>query len=51
MPNGSLLRLFADENGVSRADPDFTRELTAVEFAPPAPPSSSPTLRMRRRSC
>ncbi len=38
MHSWTLLHLFADENGVSRVDPRFTRELAAVEFAPPAPP-------------
>ncbi len=34
----TCLHLFADENGISRVDPQFTQELGAVEFAPPAPP-------------
>lgn len=38
MPIWTLLHLFADESGVSRVDPNFTQELTAVDFAPPAPP-------------
>jgi hypothetical protein len=37
MPHWNLLHLFADENGVSRVDPDFTLDLAAAEFAPPAP--------------
>lgn len=37
MPAWTLLHLFADELGVSRVDPQFTQELSAVEFAPPAP--------------
>lgn len=32
------MHLFCDENGVSRVDSDFTRELPLVEFSPPAPP-------------
>ena len=38
MPTWSLLRLFADQNGLSRVDSDFCQELGTVEFAPPAPP-------------
>lgn len=38
MPNPTFLHLFSDENGVSRVNPGFRRELAAVEFAPPSPP-------------
>lgn len=38
MPSWTLLHLFADENGVSRVDTNFTQELAQVEFSPPAPP-------------
>lgn len=34
----NLLHLYADDNGVSRVDHEFTQALAAVEFAPPAPP-------------
>ncbi|MDY0391079.1 cupin domain-containing protein [Desulfobulbus oligotrophicus] len=38
MHNWTFLHLFVDEDDVSRVDPHFTQELTAIEFAPPAPP-------------
>lgn len=38
MASWTLPQLYADENGVSRVDPPFTQERTAVEFATPAPP-------------
>lgn len=38
MRSWTFLHLYADENGVSRVDPNFVQELAAVEFAPPAPP-------------
>lgn len=38
MPSSTFLQLYADENGVSRVNLDFTQELAVVEFAPPAPP-------------
>jgi oxalate decarboxylase/phosphoglucose isomerase-like protein (cupin superfamily) len=34
----TFLRLFADDNGVSRVDPASTQELAEVDYAPPAPP-------------
>lgn len=37
MHTWTLPHLYRDENGVSRVDPNFSQELTAVEFAPPAP--------------
>ena len=38
MRNWTFLHLFVDEDGVSRVDPNFTRGLMAVDFAPPALP-------------
>ena len=38
MPACTFLRLFADDDGVSRVDTDFTQQLATVDFAPPAPP-------------
>lgn len=38
MADWTFLHLFSDAEGVSRVDPHLTRELAAVEFAPPAPP-------------
>ena len=38
MPTWTFVRLFADEDGLSRVDSGFTQELEVVDFAPPAPP-------------
>lgn len=38
MCNWTFLHLFVGEDDVSRVDPHFTQKLTAVNFAPPAPP-------------
>jgi hypothetical protein len=38
MPACTFLRLFADDDGVTRVDHGFSRELAAVDFAPPAAP-------------
>ncbi len=37
MHHWTLLHLFCDDDGVSRVDSNFTQDLAAVEFAPPAP--------------
>jgi len=37
MPIWNCLHLYAGEDGVSRVDASLTRELTEVQFAPPAP--------------
>jgi quercetin dioxygenase-like cupin family protein len=34
----SLLHLFVDEDGISHVNPQYSIELTDIEFAPPAPP-------------
>ena len=38
MPTCTFLRLFADDDGVTRVDSGFSRELESVDFAPPASP-------------
>lgn len=38
MPTWSCLHLYAGVDGISRVDANFGKELTAIEFAPPAPP-------------
>lgn len=38
MATCTFLRLFADDDGVTRVDPAFSRELSTVDFAPPASP-------------
>lgn len=38
MPTSTFLHLFTDENSVSHVNPNFTQELKAVDFSPPAPP-------------
>jgi hypothetical protein len=38
MPACTFLRLFADDDGVTQVDTDFTQPLATVDFAPPAPP-------------
>lgn len=38
MPTWNCLRLFSDTDGLSRVDTTFSTELSAVDFAPPAPP-------------
>jgi hypothetical protein len=38
MSNWNCLRLFADDDGVSRVDSNFTKRLSVIDFAPPAPP-------------
>lgn len=37
MHNWDFLHLYVDENGVSRVNPNATKELEAISFAPPAP--------------
>jgi hypothetical protein len=38
MPAWTFLRLFADDDGVTRVDTNFTQPLATADFAPPAPP-------------
>lgn len=38
MPACSFLRLFADDDGVTRVDSGFSVQLETVDFAPPATP-------------
>lgn len=38
MPTWNCLHLFSGADGVSRVDSTFTKELSLVDFAPPAPP-------------
>jgi hypothetical protein len=38
MPTCTFLRLFADDDGVTRVDSGFSRQLATVDFAPPASP-------------
>ena len=36
MPAWTFLRLFADDDGVTRVDTNFTQPLATADFAPPA---------------
>lgn len=38
MPIWNCLHLYAGEDGISRVDSTFSKELSAIDFAPPAPP-------------
>lgn len=38
MSTWNCLHLYAEADGISRIDPTFSTELSAIEFAPPAPP-------------
>jgi quercetin dioxygenase-like cupin family protein len=38
MPIWKCLHLFSGADGISRVDSTFTKELSVIDFAPPAPP-------------